>query len=948
MLSADRIAGLTAGEFIRRVATRGCVRHPDGNPVEADEIAEMSPDGLEERIERGALVVSGNPMLVGAGEATQTPLPALAESEMALLRRSLRELLAARGDECGEVIDRVAADDGPLTRPLAAQVLGICSARPRVIRDEVRLIGMQRLGLLLGAGRRWCGIADSYERFDEAFCELRNCSRGVLRDPLAADMLLCRLAELREPRAWKIAIGLSETRAEAEAIARRCLDGDFAAIAPTAPDDGNIARLRSLVPGDCVVMHLRGRVGAVGRVTRPYYEIDRAEAGPLDRCWWRRIGVEWIAGDRDYGSLLAGAQQRFSVVELDWECFRAIAKMYRRDPSYDRLFRPLHGSWLIRCDHGRFEALAALDKPLPLRDCWSLALEERKPAPGDRVFFYHDDSPRGVFGAGTVISDPQRTPRRESGGYRLDLIYDRLDERPLPARAIKCDPRLAEWRQPAGQVTHLPPEPTAAFSELLGVAGRTHFALLTNGAGGSALRTQESYRVRAGASTTARQLAVSSENGLARCLIYHAGSENAFVGFGAVVDVTDHQEDERGPHGAAETREGRPLQVRLRVCRFARKAGGWSIGSREDPAGDSRAGVQEGVTRTVLPVSEHDFYRVVGAGMTNPVRGEEALSLQALAEESGAPVERLGEMERLLRDRGQLILYGPPGTGKTWLALRLAEYLSEGEPRRREVVQFHPAYSYEDFIEGIRPRALERPDGSTGIDYPLVRGSFASFCDRASRDTYTTHVFVIDEINRAQVAAVFGELMLALEYRGREVRLAHARGAGDSAVSSVLSVPPNVLVLATMNTADRSTALVDHALRRRFAFYPLFPDDAELVRPMFTSWLLEHAPEATWIARLLDDLNDWLAPEVGRHLLVGHSYFMRPGLDEAAVREIWRFQIQPLLEEYFAGMPERLAALDLDELISRAREGESEPRCTGVAEAHVRDGRLWWGTDDDG
>jgi hypothetical protein len=236
MLSADRIAGLTAGEFIRRVATRGCVRHPDGNPVEADEIAEMSPDGLEERIERGALVVSGNPMLVGAGEATQTPLPALAESEMALLRRSLRELLAARGDECGEVIDRVAADDGPLTRPLAAQVLGICSARPRVIRDEVRLIGMQRLGLLLGAGRRWCGIADSYERFDEAFCELRNCSRGVLRDPLALDLLLLRIAALREPGAWKIAIGLNETGAEAEAIARRCLThGDSPRSRPTTP-----------------------------------------------------------------------------------------------------------------------------------------------------------------------------------------------------------------------------------------------------------------------------------------------------------------------------------------------------------------------------------------------------------------------------------------------------------------------------------------------------------------------------------------------------------------------------------------------------------------------------------------------------------------------------------------------------------------------------------------
>jgi len=168
-------------------------------------------------------------------------------------------------------------------------------------------------------------------------------------------------------------------------------------------------------------------------------------------------------------------------------------------------------------------------------------------------------------------------------------------------------------------------------------------------------------------------------------------------------------------------------------------------------------------------------------------------------------------------------------------------------------------------------------------------------------------------------------LMLLLEYRGREMQLALSGGesrAGEpwrADVSAGFSVPDNVLVLGTMNTADRSLALVDHALRRRFVFYPFYPDDDRLVRPMFTTWLAHDCPDMLWVADLLDLVNERLATDVGRHLLIGHSYFMRPGLDDIRLREIWRFQIQPLLEEYFAGVPERLAEYDLDELIAQVR-----------------------------
>ncbi|MFW6156791.1 MAG: AAA family ATPase, partial [Armatimonadota bacterium] len=776
MLSKERIPDLTTGEFMRRIAARGCVRHADGSLVEAREMRQIAPERLEDLLESGALDVTGNPMLVESETSVQEALPGLADGGSALLRDAIEQLLSrvdGSGGEIGRAIERAGADDGLLTRQLAAHVVSVCSRKPRVIFDRTRVTGLQRLSGLVSGWRRWTGIAGDFERLDLAFEELMSASHGVLSDPLAADLLLCRMAELRELRAWKIAIGLNETRAESEAISRRCLAEGFAAIAPEDPDDPNIGRLESILPGDCVVMHLRGRIGAIGRVTRPYYEIDRRGAGPLDRCWWRRVGVEWVAGDRDYGNLLAGAQQRFSVVELDWGCFRAISAMYRHDPRYDQLFRPLHGSWLIRCDSDRYEALAALDRPLPLRDQWSFTPDAGRPSPGDRILLYHDDRPRGVFGAGTVISASDCVSRHDSGRRRVEVVYDVLRERPAPRRATHEDPRLADWEPPSAQISHLSPDRTAAFCEFLGARSGRHFVLLARGRSGNAVSPHEVYRLQRCGSDVTRQLLASATEGDAHCLIYHARPENAFVGFGRVIEITECEHTEEAESALSRGDAECALEVRIDVCRFARRAGAGSVGADRGLGVMGRGRDEEGLTRTVLPVSQHDFYRVVGAGMTAPAQHDDVLSLEALASASCAPPERLEEMERILRDRGQMIFYGPPGTGKTWLALRLSEYLCGGDESRREIVQFHPAYSYEDFIEGIRPRAVEAPDGSSSVAYPLVRGSFARFCDRARRDELNTHVFVIDEINRAQVAAVFGELMLALEYRGREVRLAH-------------------------------------------------------------------------------------------------------------------------------------------------------------------------------
>ena len=186
------------------------------------------------------------------------------------------------------------------------------------------------------------------------------------------------------------------------------------------------------------------------------------------------------------------------------------------------------------------------------------------------------------------------------------------------------------------------------------------------------------------------------------------------------------------------------------------------------------------------------------------------LPLPDIAAETGFLQAELARWVAAIQRKRQAIFYGPPGTGKTFIARMLAQHLIGGGDGFWELVQFHPAYAYEDFIQGIRPR----PTASGGLEYPVVRGRFLEFCQKAAQCKGPC-VLIIDEINRANLARVFGELMYLLEYRDENIRLA----ASDQG----FRIPSNVYLIGTMNTADRSIALVDHALRRRFAFIKLEP-----------------------------------------------------------------------------------------------------------------------------
>lgn len=247
-----------------------------------------------------------------------------------------------------------------------------------------------------------------------------------------------------------------------------------------------------------------------------------------------------------------------------------------------------------------------------------------------------------------------------------------------------------------------------------------------------------------------------------------------------------------------------------------------------------------------------------------------------------------------LARRGQAILYGPPGTGKTWHARRYAEWATSHAPTVVvEWVTFHPSYSYEDFVEGFRP---ESRDGR--VELRLRDGIFKQVCTRAAAKPDNPHLLIIDEINRANVAKVFGELITLIEQDKRGTLAVRLPYSGET-----FTVPPNVRIIGTMNTADRSIRLLDAALRRRFGFVELMPDAAVLASAEVEGLALD---------LLLVNLNRRITAVVGRERQVGHSFFLageQPVSDPSAFARIFAEEVVPLLLEYALDDYETLAEL---------------------------------------
>lgn len=286
-------------------------------------------------------------------------------------------------------------------------------------------------------------------------------------------------------------------------------------------------------------------------------------------------------------------------------------------------------------------------------------------------------------------------------------------------------------------------------------------------------------------------------------------------------------------------------------------------------------------------------------------------TLEDLAEELHLPLDFLQSIETLLREKKQVIFQGPPGTGKTYVARELARHLG-GNAERCQLVQFHPSYSYEDFVRGYRPTLYGRE-----ARFELKDGPFVRIARRAKNDPNGTYFLVIDEINRGNLAKVFGELYFLLEYRevGMEL-MYHEQG------EPAFTMPENLCIVGTMNTADRSIALVDLALRRRFSFVD-FSTSEEPVKGLLRRWLMANGLGGMdWVADVVERANAMLDDH---HAAIGPSYFMRPNLDDAAVERIWRHDVLPYVEEHLFGQRDRLREFALDKLRGRRAPSDGEP-----------------------
>ena len=332
---------------------------------------------------------------------------------------------------------------------------------------------------------------------------------------------------------------------------------------------------------------------------------------------------------------------------------------------------------------------------------------------------------------------------------------------------------------------------------------------------------------------------------------------------------------------------------------------------------------QDGNARRLFPVA---FYGKSQGDGTYSYKMRPAL-MEALRETDLSSIDLLykqGEDEQVMYASKNMILYGPPGTGKTYNTAIYAVAICDEEPvealkeqdysavlqrynqlkaeGRIAFTTFHQSYGYEEFVEGIKP---ETKDGN--VTYSVQDGVFKKFCDEARKDNRfadselagtENRVFIIDEINRGNISKIFGELITLIEDSKRE-GMPEAVSATLPYSGTSFSVPQNVYILGTMNTADRSIALMDTALRRRFSFIEMMPD-AEILRNIGADKVTADG-QTLDVAKMLETINARIEFLYDREHTIGHAFFTGlkddPSIDKLS--DIFREKVIPLLQEYF-------------------------------------------------
>ncbi len=250
----------------------------------------------------------------------------------------------------------------------------------------------------------------------------------------------------------------------------------------------------------------------------------------------------------------------------------------------------------------------------------------------------------------------------------------------------------------------------------------------------------------------------------------------------------------------------------------------------------------------------------------------------------------------LLEEKKQIIFHGGPGTGKTKIAKEFAKFFTsstlEDVKKHVKIIQIHPSYDYERFVEGLWPLVLDSAHGKKDISYEIKKGLFIKFCDNARKDPLGKYLLIMDEINRGHMSKILGELSNALEYRGEEITLHYSE--------DLFSVPENIYIIGTMNDNDKSISSFDDAWRRRFHWIKFVPD-----KKVLREWLKSNKDKKDNnidIIKLFSALNKKIVKdELDEYHQIGHSFFMiKEGkLDKDRLEKIWKYDIIPLIEEYF-------------------------------------------------
>ena len=281
-----------------------------------------------------------------------------------------------------------------------------------------------------------------------------------------------------------------------------------------------------------------------------------------------------------------------------------------------------------------------------------------------------------------------------------------------------------------------------------------------------------------------------------------------------------------------------------------------------------------------------------GEGEGEGEGGDGGYTKEDLLKEVFIDEKEVDKIEKLLERKKNIIFTGSPGVGKTFLAERLAYYIiRERDDKRIQMVQFHESYSYEDFIIGYKP---------TEENFELKKGVFLKFCEMASADVDNDYFMIIDEINRGNISKIFGELLMLIESdkRNKEIVLPYS----DKEFDGNFSVPENLYIIGMMNTADRSIALIDYALRRRFVFIDIEP---AFNKEQFIKHLKDNKIDEDLINKINDKfykLNEIIKNDksLGKGYAIGHSYFCNiKEFTEKDYKDIIDYEIAPTLREYW-------------------------------------------------